>query len=317
MTVRRYVVRWLQLKTAQKLRAGTIEHYLDVLGRRLTPAVIVVDGRGVCFGDLPIAGVDRQHVAGWIVWAAAQRSREGQAYADKTLDGWWRVVRPFLRDAAADYRRPDPTDRLRGPRSDVRGVREGRTLSAAQLARLLEVVRRSYPSRADEIETIALTGMRPGELYALRWADVDDQTGVIQVSKSVRRGVASETKTSEPRTVALSAGLAKLLAKRRWRAEDPSSGALVFPATNGGYRGAQTLTKPIRLARIEAGIPFAVGPQVLRRTFNTLNAERGGVADVVLRAQMGHSSAAMTRRYAGVHVEAQRAMVDALEGDLE
>jgi integrase len=48
---------------------------------------------------------------------------------------------------------------------------------------------------------------------------------------------------------------------------------------------------------------------VLRRTFDTLSLE-SGVDQVVLRSQMGHSSPAMTSRYAGVRVERKQAAVD-------
>ena len=55
-----------------------------------------------------------------------------------------------------------------------------------------------------------------------------------------------------------------------------------------------------------------MGPQVLRRTFNTLMVE-AGVDRIVLRSQMGHCSEEMTERYAGVSVEAKLAAVRRLE----
>lgn len=38
------------------------------------------------------------------------------------------------------------------------------------------------------------------------------------------------------------------------------------------------------------------------------------MSEVVLRSQMGHTSTAMTQRYAGVHIAAKRSAVAVLEG---
>lgn len=316
MSVRHYVMRWLRLKQAQGMKPGALEQYIDVMGRNLLPAVIVVGDRGMAFGDLPILGVTRAHVVEWIEWASKQQTRHGQPYAAATLNGWWRPIRQMLRDAAAEYQMHDPTARLRGPSSSVRGVREGRTLTATQLGQLLNTVRRSWPTWADEIEVLALTGMRPGELYALQWGDINEGAGVIEIRRSVNRGRVGTPKSGKPRMPALTPRIAKLLATRRLLAGPVESTHLVFPARTGMHRGPAALSKPLRLAAKEAGISFRVGPQVLRRTFNTLNAQRGA-SGIVLRDQMGHTTEAMTIRYAGVHAGAKIAMVEAFEAEIQ
>ena len=63
--------------------------------------------------------------------------------------------------------------------------------------------------------------------------------------------------------------------------------------------------------RTIAELPVRATPQVLRRTFNTLLLE-AGVSEVVLRAQMGHTTRAMTERYAGVHIGRKQDAVEAL-----
>jgi hypothetical protein len=59
----------------------------------------------------------------------------------------------------------------------------------------------------------------------------------------------------------------------------------------------------------QVGIDFKIGPQVLRRTFNTLQQDLG-TTGVVLRSQTGHSSEAMTQRYTGVAPEKKQAAVE-------
>ena len=87
---------------------------------------------------------------------------------------------------------------------------------------------------------------------------------------------------------------------------------LLFPSLTGGYRGPESLHKPLRKAAAAAGVPIRVGPLVLRRTFNTLMLQ-SGVDRIVLRSQMGHCSEQMTERYAGVPVAAKRGAVAEFE----
>ena len=88
--------------------------------------------------------------------------------------------------------------------------------------------RRRDPRLAPLLMLAALTGMRRGELCALRWSDVDLTLGIIEVSRSVVvvvGGVAEKsTKTDRSRKVALDpVGIALLTAYRahvdRWVAE--------------------------------------------------------------------------------------------------
>ena len=91
---------------------------------------------------------------------------------------------------------------------------------------------------------------------------------------------------------------------------------LIFPSRTGSIREPGSLHKPLADAGDRAGVGIKVGPQVLRRTFNTLMVG-AGVDRTVLRAQMGHCSEEMTERYTGVSIEAKRAAVELIEGDDE
>lgn len=79
---------------------------------------------------------------------------------------------------------------------------------------------------------LALTGLRIGELLALRWQDVDLETGMLRVRQTVYEGHFDEPKSQRSnRTVPLGArGVAIFL---RWRPEILNSEALVFGTRNG------------------------------------------------------------------------------------
>lgn len=77
---------------------------------------------------------------------------------------------------------------------------------------------------ATAIALAAVTGMRRGELCALRWTDIDIERGVLRVSRSLTtRGDQrweGDTKTHQHRDVALDTGTLGLLELRRSAQQD-------------------------------------------------------------------------------------------------
>lgn len=303
-TVASYATQWLQRK-APRLKDSTAAHYIEVLGSRILPVL----------GHVPVTELRRSHIEEWLAWAEQQRRGTGEPYAQDTMRGWWRVTVSVLRDLAAEHGLPDPTARLKPPRSTVRGRRERRTLTIEEVKRLLAAVSVRHPSWYDEVFVTVFSGMRPGELYALEYDDVDEREGLIHIRRSVRRGKVGTTKTDDPRDAALTGPLRRLLTDRRRRMlveQQPGiERGLVFPAVDGGYRGSEALLKVLGECCEAARLPVKAGPQVLRRTFNTLSIQ-AKVDRTVLRAQMGHCSEEMTVRYTGVHPTAKREAVEML-----
>jgi integrase len=85
-----------------------------------------------------------------------------------------------------------------------------------------------------------VTGMRRGEVLALRWSDVDLTAGMLAIRRnyvrSRTRGIEKETKTHQMRRISLDAEAVAMLAEHRARYEekantravDPSEQAFVF-----------------------------------------------------------------------------------------
>ena len=297
--------RWLADITARNKRS-TAEFYESVLDKRVVPQL----------GEVFLDALERRDIESWVRWAERQRKRNGQAYGRETLRGWWRVFTQFVRDICAEHGVADPIVRVRPPRGRPGRTRETRTLSADALGKVLDAARELSPLRYAEIYLLAMTGMRPGELFALTWDDIDERRGQIVIRKGVRRGTVDTPKTHATREVALTGEMRRLLREQRARLfveQHPGLvTGLVFPSDVGTPRGPESLHKPLRKAGEAAGVELRVGPQVLRRTFNTLMVQ-AGVDRIVLRSQMGHCSEEMTERYAGVPVEAKLSAVSALE----
>lgn len=224
----------------------------------------------------------------------------------QTVLTWWRLLVQVLKDAAAQFQLPDPTARVRVPSKQSQACRERRTLNPEQLVRFLAEALARTPDRCAEIATLALTGMRAGELYGLQWSDIDEVAGVVRIQRSASHGHVGPTKTGDPREVPANPVLLDVLRAHRQdlvtKKHRGLQSGLVFPADTGGHRLPQSLHKVTKDLAKRCDIAIEVGPQVLRRTFNTLML-RAGVDGITLRAMMGHTTEAMTQRYAGVPMD--------------
>lgn len=299
-----YAARWLAAKR-DRLKASVRAHYQSVVESRIPPDLL----------DRPIDSITRADVDTWATWVEAHRRENGEQYSGDTLGSWWRPICMMLRDAAADHGFGDPTYRVKPPKGGPGRKRERRTLTEKDLRTLVEAFAEKFPSWSTEVRVMAFSGMRAGELYALEWSDIDEAAGVIHVTRAVWHGHVGTTKTDDPRDIALTKGLRALLEAHKERQKPAPEGCppLVFPGLGGRFRGSASLYNKLRAAGEAAGLPLKVGPQVLRRTFNTLMM-LAGTDRIVLRSQMGHSEEEMTETYTHVHAEEKRRMVERMEG---
>ena len=102
--------------------------------------------------------------------------------------------------------------------------------------------------------TAAFTGLRRGELVALRWRDVDFTGQAIRVVASYTDGVLTTPKSGKVRSVPMApevaSALARLAARGEWTADDD----LVFVGVAGGYLDASALYRRYKLALKRAGL---------------------------------------------------------------
>lgn len=151
----------------------------------------------------------------------------------------------------------------------------------------------------DFVDVLAGTGMRPGEVLALRWADVDLTTGVLYVRSTLTRIkgqglVAQPTPKSlySQRGLVVPDFVAAVLNRRyldgTGRVDEP-----VFATRNGTFisdSNMRRLWRSARAGRFE-GVDFAA----YRKAVATL-IERAEGMEAAGKA-LGHSSPEITRRY--------------------
>jgi integrase len=135
------------------------------------------------------------------------------------------------------------------------------------------------------------TGLRLGELIALRWEDVDLVAGKLMVRRNCVRGIIGTPKSGKSREVPLSQmTIAALKQQRHLRGE------LVFCTADGRMFLKGEMKHPLWRASKRAGLRL-VGWHALRHTFASHLAMRG-VPLKAVQELMGHATIEMTMRYA-------------------
>lgn len=150
------------------------------------------------------------------------------------------------------------------------------------------------------------TGLRLGELMALRWDDLDLVRGRMLVQRSVTRGVIGTPKSGKSRDVPLGASVVKVLQKHRHL-----RGPWVFCQEDGSMLTKGQIKWPLRRAQRKAGLT-ELGWHDLRHTFASHLAMRG-VPLKAVQELLGHATIDVTMRYAHLAPSALRNAVDVLE----
>ena len=140
----------------------------------------------------------------------------------------------------------------------------------------------------------AFTGLRRGELIALRVRAVDFAKSTIRVEGSYSGEELSTPKSGKPRAVPMAREVATAIAKLLAGRGDPAADELVFPGAGGGYLDGSALRRRYCAAQKRAALR-ELRLHDLRHTFASLAVNRVDI--VKLQAWMGHADVKTTMRY--------------------
>jgi integrase len=145
------------------------------------------------------------------------------------------------------------------------------------------------------IRVAAYTGLRQGELLALRWRDVSFANSVLIVVHAMSAKEECSTKSGKPRWVPMADQAATTLEDICGRRDFTSPSDRVFSNALGSALDESALRRRYKRAQAAAGVrPLRFHD--LRHTFGSLLAMRG-VDLVTIKEAMGHSKLSTTSRY--------------------
>jgi integrase len=128
----------------------------------------------------------------------------------------------------------------------------------------------------------AYTGARPGELHALRWADIDFARHRVEISRRLYRGQEALPKSNRPRTVALPPPAEAVLLKQPTRGGD-----LVFLSRMGCQLTASIVSPMWARVKARACLEFDIYTVTRHLAVNLL--WRLGLSEREISSQLGWS----------------------------
>ena len=310
LRLRDFVSGWLDGRK-EKIKRTTALKIADVWDGNIANAVIA---------DLYVDEITLEDVEQWIAALRAKtyipgkgntskrktRSKrsEPRHYSSATIKGYYRVLAQILKAACARARVANPCD---GIEPLAAGKRRKNFLALDEVGNVLAHVEKHSPAWYPAVLLDVVSGLRWGELSALRWDDIDEAEGVIRVRRGNDKGrVVDSTKTGddedEPKIVPLLPQVAEVLsARRKQMVADQHPGLAegwIFPTEKGTLHKGSPLRDVLDAACADCKTKRRITTHGLRHTANDLLRR---VADgEVVRAIIGHSTPQMTHHYSHV-----------------
>jgi integrase len=222
--------------------------------------------------DRYLARYEREYKASSYAEAHCQLVRFNEDFADRPIGAIERyeaiewadgkpgsLVKPVVTmfNAAVDEELIDRNP-FRGLYKQGRGRSDEHPPTSEEWERLYEscAVLGNYAAQMRALMVVAAyTGMRPGELMALEWPDIDFEAKRIYVQRRLYQGVIDRPKSGKPKTIALPPPAGEALLRLPSLDQPPVGGAeLVFRSKAGKRLSQPTLTAYWALVRAHAGL---------------------------------------------------------------
>ena len=260
----------------RRLKPTTLRDYGSIVKAHLVPA----------FGDLAVEDLTTDMVEDWKLTLDMSNTTKIKVLT---------VLFGVMERARKRHRLPvNPIRDVEKPRQEHSPGGELQFYSPEEVLALV----RAAESEQDAAVflTAAFTGLRRGELVALRWRDVDFANATIRVSASFSEGHLTRPKSGKVRAVPMAPDVATALARlgqrERWTGDDD----LVFPGVTGSFMDASAMYRRFVAAAARAGLG-RLRFHDLRHTFGTTMAANPRVELRRLQEWMGHADMTTTQRY--------------------
>jgi len=263
-------LRYIEHDRARK--PSTVAGYRWIVNAQLVPA----------FGEMRLEDVTTEHIADWVASLTLKPSSRRKALV---------ILHGIFERARKVYRLP------MNPATDVEKPPLGRSgdIEVFTPEEVWALVRAAASEQdAAMFLAAAFTGLRLGELLALRWRDVDFGASAIRVRSSYAVGALTTPKSGKVRATPLApdvaAALAKLSQRERFKGDDD----LVFVGDGGSYLDGSALRRRYKTALGIASLR-SLRFHDLRHTFGTRMIARADIRRV--QEWMGHADIQTTMRY--------------------
>jgi integrase len=174
MTVSDYLSNWLAEYAKLNVSPKTYERYMDIISKNILPAL----------GEYHLSKLRPLHIQSFYTDALTQGRKDGRGgLSAQTVLHFHRVLRKALQQAVKwQLLARNPTEAVEAPRPQRKEMHAVDETGTARLLHAVEGMRLYMP-----VLLAVMTGMRRGEILALRWQDTDLEKGKIAVRRSLEQ----------------------------------------------------------------------------------------------------------------------------------
>lgn len=293
LTVREYLKRWLADYAKANVSNKTFERYDEIVRIHLVPSL----------GHHRLSALQPLHIQSCYSEAMlnGRKDRKEGGLSAQTVLHHHRLLREALQQAVRwQLLARNPADSVEPPRPirrEMAVLTEGQTV---ELLKSLEATRLYVP-----VLLAVTTGLRRGEILALKWEDLDFDRATLTVRRSLERtnhGVhLKEPKTRKGRRVVALPQMT-IHALRRHKAEQAKERLALGPAyRDSGFVCARICGTPMDPSELTAGFAAHIREQDLPtirfhdlRHGHATHLLRQGVHPKVVSERLGHSTIGIT-----------------------
>jgi integrase len=292
LTVAAYMRAWVDTAETLSVSPKTAQRYREIIEGQIVPHI----------GMHPLQKLKAANIADWHAKLLRAGARDGSPLKARTVAHCHRLLNKALADATKrELLTRNPAALLSAPRVTAAAVA---ILSADEVKAVLAALRDEliYP----QVFLLLSTGLRRGELMALKWSDVDFDSGKLRIERSVektQKGLrikAPKTKHGW-RTISLPAGAVGVLREHRKKQQEMRlaigigkmpDDAFVFGTVEGRVRDPDALTLAFRRKLKQRGLPPVTLHALRHSHASALIA--AGTDPVTVSRRLGHASSGFT-----------------------
>ena len=281
-----YAAEWLKTSVAVRCKPSTVEDYKGAYALHLHPI----------FGGHHLLNVTREHIKRFLAEKLESGLSRSRVMVILT------VLNAVLNSAVEDgHLAANPASRLGHVMKMKKGpLKEIHPLTREELALFLATVHEHFPAFYPLFLLLARTGMRFGEVLALKWQDIDFHGGFIEVRRSWRRKRLGTPKSGKGRRVDMSRQLQETLLtlfetrkEEAWRHGLGQVPEWVFCDEEGKLLWESTVRTCIFYPALHRSGLRRIRIHDLRHTFASLLIQQGESL-VYVKEQLGHHSIKIT-----------------------
>ena len=196
------------------------------------------------------------------------------------------IYQSLINDDLFNY---NPASRVKSLREDSEEIIP---LTKQECQKLLATAKKHYPTFYPLLAVAIFTGMRKGEILALRWEDINWESSIIVVRRNYTHGKLSRPKTNQIRRIKIPRKLKLIL--REWQLKaKPNENDLIFCNEAGNYLDQNNIAKRLFKPCLRRSGLNSIRFHDLRHTYASLMLSEGATINYVQK-QLGHSTPVVT-----------------------